>query len=118
MSIENGEHQSLNSTPAREPMRRMGGDEAIKHGGNLQTSQDAKHQRPMGDGMHRLYRRGHDIPPVVPPADRLCAPSRRLPELTVPLGEKSLRFNLTPRTWGLIGNAIAASCALAHDLLC
>jgi hypothetical protein len=35
MPIENGEHQSLDSTPARKPMRRMGWDEAVNHGGHL-----------------------------------------------------------------------------------
>jgi len=37
MPIQNGEHQGFDSTPTREAMRRMGRDEAINHGGNLQT---------------------------------------------------------------------------------
>jgi hypothetical protein len=79
MSVEHGEDQSLNSTPAREPMRRMGWDEAVNHGGNLQTSQDAKHQRHMGYGMHLLDSRGPDVPPVVPPADSIIAHDSPIP---------------------------------------
>jgi len=37
MSIQNGEHQGFDATPTREPMRRMGRDEAVNYGGNLQT---------------------------------------------------------------------------------
>ena len=37
MPIENGEYQSFDSTPTREPLRRMRRDEAVNHGGNLQA---------------------------------------------------------------------------------
>jgi len=37
MPIQNGKHQGFNSTPTREPMRRMGRDKAVNHGGHLQA---------------------------------------------------------------------------------
>ena len=37
MPIQNGEHQGFDATPTRKPMRRVGRDEAVNHGGNLQT---------------------------------------------------------------------------------
>ena len=79
MAIENGEHQRFNTMPAREPMRRRGWDEVVNDGGNLQTSQDAKHQRQMGYGMNLLYNRGHDVPPVVAPVDSIIAHYSRIP---------------------------------------
>jgi hypothetical protein len=36
MAIQNGEHQGFDATPTREPMRRMGRDEAVNYGGHLQ----------------------------------------------------------------------------------
>ena len=79
MTLAHGEPQSCNATPAREPMRRMGWDEAVNHGGNLQTSQDAKNQRQMCYGMNLLYRRGHDVPPIVVPVDSIIAHYNRIP---------------------------------------
>ena len=38
IAIQNREHQGLDPTPTREHMRRMGRDEAIDHGRDLQTS--------------------------------------------------------------------------------
>jgi hypothetical protein len=35
MPVETGEHQSFDSTPTREPVRRMGWDEVVNHGGHL-----------------------------------------------------------------------------------
>ena len=52
--------------------------------------------RHMGYGMPLLYRRGHEVPPVVPRADSLLAHERRLPSRSSPRVEKSVRFNLTP----------------------
>jgi len=37
MPIQNGEHQGFAPTPTREPMRRVGRDEAIDNGSDLQT---------------------------------------------------------------------------------
>jgi len=37
MPIENGAHQSCDATPTREPMRRMGRDEAVNPRGHLET---------------------------------------------------------------------------------
>jgi hypothetical protein len=38
MAIQHREHQGLDPTPTREPMRRMGREKAIDHGRDLQTS--------------------------------------------------------------------------------
>ena len=37
MPIQNGEHQGFDPTPTREPMRRVGRDEAVDHCGDLQA---------------------------------------------------------------------------------
>src|SRR5262249_15927368 len=37
MPIQNGAHQSCDSTPTGKPMRRMGRDEAVNSGGHLST---------------------------------------------------------------------------------
>jgi hypothetical protein len=37
MVIQQGEPQGFDDTPTREPMRRVGRDEAVNDGGNLQT---------------------------------------------------------------------------------
>jgi hypothetical protein len=37
IAIQNGKDQGLDLTPSREHMRRVGRDEAVNHGGNLQA---------------------------------------------------------------------------------
>jgi len=37
MPVQNREHQGFDSTPTREPMRRVRGDETVNDRGDLQT---------------------------------------------------------------------------------
>jgi hypothetical protein len=64
MPVQNGQHQGVDPTPTREPMGRVGREEAVDTRGDLQASSYTKNQRPMGHRMHLLYGHGHDAPPV------------------------------------------------------
>jgi hypothetical protein len=41
MAVQHREDQSFDPTPTRQPMRWVGRDEAVNHGGNFQAPQDA-----------------------------------------------------------------------------
>jgi hypothetical protein len=57
-SIQHGEPPGFDATPPREPMRRLGREEAVKYGGPLQTPYDAQDQRSVCYGLHLRYGRG------------------------------------------------------------
>jgi hypothetical protein len=43
--IQDGQHQGFDPTPTREPMRRVGRDEAVDHRSDFQAPQDSQDSR-------------------------------------------------------------------------
>src|ERR1044072_3795494 len=64
MPIQNREDQGFDPAATRELVCRVGRDEAVDHGGDLQAPEYAKSQRQMSYRMNLLYCNGHGAPPV------------------------------------------------------
>ena len=65
IAIQTREPQGLDPTPRREHMLRVGCDEAVNPGSDLQTSSDAQDERQMSERTNLLDGHGHDAPPMV-----------------------------------------------------
>src|SRR5262245_18318829 len=65
IASQNLEDQRFDPTPTREHMRRVGWDEAVNDGSDLQAPSYTQDQRYMCYGMNLLHGHGHTVPPVV-----------------------------------------------------
>ena len=94
--IQDGQHQGFDPTPTREPMRRVGRDEAVEHRSDFQAPQDSQDSRYMCHGMNLLHCNGHDAPPVIVSSRQhhSGAQSQRIAGLSS--RAKIVWFNLTP----------------------
>ena len=96
IAIQHREDHSCAPAPTREHRRRVGWDEAVNDGSDLQAPSYTQDQRSMCYGMHLLHGPGHHVPPVVAfsrqhhsgvQAHLITSPSSRA---------KIVWFNLTP----------------------
>jgi len=89
IAIQNREDQRCDPTPTREPRRRVGWDEAVHDGGDLQAPEPTQDPRSMCDGMPLLHCHGPAAPPVVVSSARIIAESRLRQQRASPPQPKS-----------------------------